>query len=302
MELKQLRYFVAVAEELHFGRAARRLFISQPALSFDIRRFEEQLGVQLLERNSKTVALTNAGHVLLGEARRLLQQAEEAERMTTRSAHGLAGRLRIGFVNSMLYRGLPEAVQRFEAEHPAVEIVLKEMNTAEQARALQQLQIDVGFAHWGHFPPEVQTSVLLSEAFVCCLPASHPLARRRRIELSKLAREPFILFPRGVSPHYHDQIIATCVEAGFSPQIRHEARLWQTVVTMVEFGMGIALVPQALARMQTTRVVFRPLVRNPFGSQVLQLTRADNDSPAARSFADYARRGLNAKAPYAPPA
>src|ERR1700759_4176027 len=152
MALKQLRYFIAVAEELHFGRAARRLVIARPVLSFDMRRFEEQLGVKLLERSNKAVALTNAGHVLLGEAQRLLQQAEEVAQVTTRSAHGLAGRLRIGFVNSMLYRGLPEAVQRFEADHPSVEVVLKEMNTAEQARALQQLNIDLGFAHWGHFP------------------------------------------------------------------------------------------------------------------------------------------------------
>jgi DNA-binding transcriptional LysR family regulator len=136
MDLKQLRYFVAVAEELHFGRAAQRLFISQPALSFDIRKFEERLGVQLLARTNKMVALTNAGQVLLDEARKLLQQAAEVERMTQRSAHGLAGRLRIGFVNSMLYRGLPRAVERFEADHPAVEIILREMNTSEQVHAI----------------------------------------------------------------------------------------------------------------------------------------------------------------------
>jgi DNA-binding transcriptional LysR family regulator len=153
VDLKQLRYFVAVAEELHFGRAAKRLFISQPALSFDIRKFEERLGVQLLARTNKTVSLTNAGQVLLGEARRLLLQANEAERMTVRSAHGLAGRLRIGFVNSMLYRGMPQAVKRFEADYPGVEIVLKEMNTSEQVHSIQRMQIDMGCAHWGNFRP-----------------------------------------------------------------------------------------------------------------------------------------------------
>lgn len=284
MELKQLRYFVAVAEELHFGRAARRLFISQPALSFDIRRFEEQLGVRLLERSNKSVSLTNAGRVLLDEARRLLQQAEEVAEITAQSAHGLAGRLRIGFVNSMLYRGLPEAVQRFESDHPSMEIVLKEMNTAEQTRALQQMQIDLGFAHWGHFPAEVESGVLTSEAFLCCLPTHHPLAKRRQIDLRRLSDEPFILFPRSVSPHYHDQIVATCVDAGFSPKIRHEARLFSTVVTMVEFEMGVALVPQALANMQTQRAVFKPLVRNPYSSQILWLTRSESDSEVAQSF------------------
>ncbi|SDD77392.1 LysR family transcriptional regulator [Paraburkholderia lycopersici] len=285
MELKQLRYFVAVAEELHFGRAARRLFISQPALSFDIRKFEEQLGVQLLERTNRAVALTNAGNVLLEEARRLLEQAEEVRCIAARSAHGLAGRLRIGFVNSMLYRGLPEAVRRFEVDHPAVEVVLREMNTAEQVQALQRLQIDLGFAHWGRFPAEVRSDVLFSEPFLCCLPEGHRLARKRRIELATLAREPFILFPRSVSPHYHDQIIATCVEAGFSPQIRHEARLWQTVVTMVEFGMGIALVPAALGAAGGARVVFRPLASNPYESQVLRLVRAGEANALAQGFA-----------------
>ncbi|QCP53522.1 LysR family transcriptional regulator [Trinickia violacea] len=285
MDLKQLRYFVAVAEELHFGRAAKRLFISQPALSFDIRKFEEQLGVQLLARTSKAVSLTNAGQVLLVEARRLLLQASEAERLTQRSAHGLAGRLRIGFVNSMLYRGLPRAVERFEADHPAVEIVLKEMNTQEQVQAILTMQIDMGCAHWGTFPAEVASEAIVSEPFVCCVPAAHPLARRRRIDLRALANEPFILFPRTAAPHYHDLIIAQCVSAGFSPQIRHEARLWQTVVTMVEFGMGVALVPSALRKMNNERVSFRPLAAAALESQVLLLRRADNAEPVVERFA-----------------
>ena len=122
------------------------------------------------------------------------------------------------------------------------------------------------------------------------MPADHRLAKRRRIDLSQLSRDPFILFPRAVSPHYHDQIIATCVDAGFSPTIRHEARLWQTVVTMVEFGMGVALVPQALAKAQSQRAVFRPLTRNPFPSQILRLTRAESYSDVTKSFVAFLRK------------
>ena len=129
MDLKQLRYFIAVAEELHFGRAAARLFISQPALSFDIKKLEEQLGIQLLVRNNKSVKLTNAGQVLLDEARSLLLQAEKVKRLTLLSAEGAVGQLRVGFVNSMLYRGLPRAMARFEAEQPNMEVLLMEMNT-----------------------------------------------------------------------------------------------------------------------------------------------------------------------------
>ncbi|CAJ0780843.1 Hca operon transcriptional activator HcaR [Ralstonia condita] len=287
MDLKQLRYFVAVAEELHFGRAAQRLFISQPALSFDIRKFEERLGVQLLARTNKNVALTNAGQVLLDEARKLLQQAAEVERLTQRSAHGLKGRLRIGFVNSMLYRGLPRAVERFEADHPAVEIILREMNTSEQVQGILRQQIDLGCAYWGTFPAEVVSTPLFSEPFVACLPVAHKLARRKRLGLEALAQEPFILFPRTVSPHYHDLIIAQCVDAGFSPVIRHEARLWQTVVTMVGFGMGVALVPKTLRHAGDSRVSFVPLTGARKESPVLSLRRAGDVEPVASRFLDY---------------
>jgi len=290
MELKQLRYFMAVAEELHFGRAAKRLCISQPALSFDIKKFEDQLGIQLLSRTNKLVSLTNAGQVLLSEARKLLQQAAQAERLAIRSAHGLAGRLRIGFVNSMLYRGLPQAVERFETDYPSVEIVLTEMNTSEQ------VQVDVGCAHWGHFPPDIVTAPIITEPFLCCLPSDHPLASRKVIDLRALSQDAFILFPRAVSPHYHDLIIALCVDAGFSPQIRHEVRLWQTVVTMVEFRMGVALVPQTLRSVGQGRVVYRPLKRNQVVSEVLSLLRAGSEESGAQLFVDYMTTAAQAMA------
>ncbi|WP_323120618.1 LysR family transcriptional regulator [Burkholderia alba] len=292
MDLKQLRYFVAVAEELHFGRAAKRLFISQPALSFDIRKFEDTLGVQLFARTSKSVALTNAGEVLLGEARRLLLQADEARRLTIRSASGLAGRLRIGFVNSMLYRGLPQAVRQFGADYPTVEIVLKEMNTHEQVQAMTRAQIDLGYAHWGSFPPDIAAETIFSEPFLCCLPAAHPLARGKRIALAALAKEPFILFPRDAAPHYHDLIIAQCVSAGFSPLIRHEARLWQTVLSMVEFEMGVALVPRVLQQVRNERLCYRPLRDNALESHTLQLRRAGAVEPVAERFAQYLRAAI----------
>ncbi|KVD76012.1 LysR family transcriptional regulator [Burkholderia ubonensis] len=294
MELKQLRYFVAVADELHFGRAAKRLFISQPALSFDIRKFEDALGVQLFARTSKSVALTNAGEVLLGEARRLLLQAAEAERLTVRSASGYAGRLRVGFVHSMLYRGLPDAVRRFEADHPGVEIVLSEMNTQAQVQAIQRGQIDLGYAHWGHFPPEVDSTPIHAEPFVCCLPAGHPLARRRQVALAALADEPFILFPRDAAPHYHDLIIAQCVNAGFSPLIRHEARLWQTILSTIEFGMGVALVPRVLQQVKSDRLAFRPLKDAPLESRTLELKRSGSAEPVALRFAEYLRASIEA--------
>ncbi|KAF1054439.1 MAG: HTH-type transcriptional regulator CatM [Stenotrophomonas maltophilia] len=245
MDLKQLRYFVAVAEELHFGRAAQRLCISQPALSFDIKRLEEQLGIQLLLRNNKSVRLTNAGQVLLDEARNLLLQAEQARRLVQRCAEGALGRLRVGFINSILYGGLPQTVARFEAQNPDVEVVLTEMNSADQALALQRGQIDIGFVNQGRLPSGLRSECVLSDPLLGCLPPGHRLAERERIDLAELSEEPYILFPRHASPHFHDRIIARCVEAGFSPRIRHEAHLWQTIIAMVGLGMGVALLPRS---------------------------------------------------------
>jgi DNA-binding transcriptional LysR family regulator len=246
MDFKQLRYFIAVAEELHFGRAAARLFISQPALSFDIKKLEEQLGVQLLLRNNKSVKLTAAGETLLTESRTLLVQLEQVKRQTLRASQGLSGRLRVGFVNSMLHRGLPAAVNQFQLENPGLEVVLVEMNTAEQAQALQRGQLDLGFVHWGRMAPGIASELLMSDTLVGCLPVTHPAANNEQIALSALKDDGFILFPRASSPHFHDLIVAQCVDAGFSPIIRHEARLWQTIITMVGLGMGVALVPRSL--------------------------------------------------------
>jgi DNA-binding transcriptional LysR family regulator len=284
MDLKQLRYFVAVAEELHFGRAAARLFISQPALSFDIKKLESQLEIQLFYRNNKSVSLTNAGQVLLNEARYLLLRAEQARRLTLRSAQGFAGRLSIGFVNSILHRGLPEAVKTFEANHPDTEIVLMEMNSAEQAQALLRGQIDIGFVHWSNFPDNICCELVFSEPFLCCLPTSHRLADQSRIDLAALAKDDFILFPRSVSPHYHDRIIARCVAAGFSPRIRHETRLWQTVVAMVAHEMGIALVPQTLALVWREGVRYCEIDSYGVRSEIHAIRLAVQPSAAAQSF------------------
>ncbi|MEJ8811650.1 LysR family transcriptional regulator [Variovorax ureilyticus] len=259
MELRHLRYFVVLAEELHFGRAARRLSISQPPLSVAIRQLEESVGARLFDRNSKEVRLTPAGHALLASARALLRQAEEAALEARDVSQGSAGRLRIGFVGAMLYRGLPQALRKFQAKHPAVRVTLSELNSGEQIAELLHDRLDFGFVHTSRMPAELRHVLLMSESFVVCLPVGHRLARRRTVPAASLRDEPFVLFSRNVSPDYHERILAICADAGFRPEVRHEVRHWLSVVSLVSQGMGVALVPNAMRHSALRGVAFRPL-------------------------------------------
>jgi DNA-binding transcriptional LysR family regulator len=259
MELRHLRYFIVLAEELHFGRAARRLAMSQPPLSVAIRQLEESIGARLFERNSKEVRLTPAGDAFQVSARQLLRQAEEAALQARDVSRGAAGRLRIGFVGAMLYRGLPQALGKFQARHPAVRITLAELNSGEQIAELLHDRMDVGFVHTSRMPAELSHALLVSEPFVVCLPVGHRLARRRTVALAGLREEPFVLFSRSASPDYHERILAICAGAGFRPEVRHEVRHWLSVVSLVSQGMGVALVPSAMRHAALRGAVFRAL-------------------------------------------
>jgi DNA-binding transcriptional LysR family regulator len=259
MELRHLRYFSVLADELHFGRAAERLAISQPPLSVAIRQLEDAVGARLFERNSKSVRLTPAGEALRASARRLLRQAEEAALEARDVAAGSAGRLRVGFVGAMLYRGLPQALRAFQAQHPAVRILLSELNSAEQLTELLHDRLDLGFMHTARLPQDLHARLLLTEPFVACLPVDHALAKRRTVQPADLRDEALVLFARASSPDYHERILSICAQAGFLPEVRHEVRHWLAVVSLVAQGLGVALVPQAMQRSALQGAVFRPL-------------------------------------------
>ncbi|HSV61049.1 MAG TPA: LysR family transcriptional regulator [Variovorax sp.] len=291
MELRHLRYFVVLAEELHFGRAARRLSISQPPLSVAIRQLEDSVRAQLFERNSKQVRLTPAGQALQQSARRLLRQAEEAALEARDVAQGLAGRLRIGFVGAMLYRGLPQALGKFQQEHQAVRVTLAELNSGEQIAELLHDRLDVGFVHTSRMPSELQHVLLMSEPFVACLPSEHRLARRRSIAPSLLRDEPFVLFARSVSPDYHERILAICADAGFRPEVRHEVRHWLSVVSLVSQGMGVALVPDAMRHAALRGAVFRPLESEAARSEAYCVWRKGPANAVVQGFLQAMRAG-----------
>ncbi len=278
MELRQLRYFVAVAEELHFGRAARRLAISQPPLSFNIARLEESLGYTLLRRSTREVQLTAAGQVFYREACRILSLADQAKTLGSRAAAGEAGSLRIGFVGAALLTPLAALLRQFDLDRPGLLVTVHELNSFEQIHALQREQIDFGILHPRSVPDGLHTQVLYREPFVCALPADHPLAAQKQIQLLALKDEPFVLFPRHFSPEYHDRIIALCMEAGFTPHIRYEVRANATVASLVAAGFGVAIVPQSVRRVAIDGLQFRPLAKNQAHSELIGAWRNGDDA------------------------
>ena len=259
MELRHLRYFLAVAEERHFGRAAQRLAITQPPLSLAIQQLEAELGARLLDRDPRGVRPTAAGLAFAEHARAILARSDEA-RLAAQEIHaGAAGRLRIGFVGALLYAGLTPAMQRFRQQHPRVALALTELNSQEQLDALVRDELDLGFVHTERVPDGLHSRRLRRDAFVCCVPADHRLAAQPAVALAELRDEPLALFSRQASPDYHARILAMCAAAGFHPRVRHEARHWLSVVALVGQGLAVAVLPQMLARAGLPGAVFRPL-------------------------------------------
>lgn len=246
MDVRQLRYFAVLAEEKHFGRAAKRLGMSQPPLSLAIRQIETELATPLFKRNSRNVELTPAGIVLQREVRLLLRQFDEAKAAVKAVADGKEGRLRVGFGGSMLYRGLPEIVDRFRKDNPGIDLLLTELNSVEQIAAIKRDEIDFGFVLDAKTAAGLNGFRFHSEPFVACVPAHHPAAKARTLKLDALRHDEFVLFSRNASPHYFESIVAMCVANGFAPDVKHEVRHWTSVVSFVESGMGVSLVPKTL--------------------------------------------------------
>ncbi|HEV8237676.1 MAG TPA: LysR substrate-binding domain-containing protein [Gemmatimonadaceae bacterium] len=262
MELRHLRYFVAVAEELHFGRAAERLNIAQPPLSRQIRDLERELGTPLFERGPRGAELTPAGRAFLPEARLTLAQAERAQRTAQRAAQGETGRLRVGFVDAATNSGiLPDVLGFFRMHLPAIGLSLFEMDPIQQAEALRDGRIDLGILQSPPADAErwLRVESVHAEPLVAALTRGHKLLTRTRLSLADFADEPFILFPRHVAPTLYDDIMARCRSARFTPRVVQEASGWHTVISLVSAGVGLAFVPQSLAESRQSGVVFRPV-------------------------------------------
>ncbi|HYI15411.1 MAG TPA: LysR family transcriptional regulator [Thermomicrobiales bacterium] len=284
VELRQLRYFVAVAEELHFGRAAERVGIAQPPLSQQIQRLEAELGVQLFIRNRRRVQLSEPGRVFLDEARATLQQAERAVEAVRRAGRGEAGRLRVGFVGSATFDVMPSILRRFREHYPAVELTLSELSTAQQVAALRDRQIDIGFIRPPFLANDLELEIIARESLVAVLPPGHRLAGNAPIRLADLAGEPFVLFPHSFGPGLHAQIVGACQRAGFNPLIAQEAIALPTIVSLVSVGIGVSLLPASIQHLPWDGVSYRPLADDSLQIELAIAWRRDDGSPVVRAF------------------
>ena len=284
MELRQLRYFVSVAEELHFGHAARRLRIAQPALSRQIQALERELEVMLLFRNRRRVQVTPAGQVFLERSRLLLSRAEDAIVAAQRVSEGTSGSLKLGFVGSATYDAIPSILRSFHQIAPQVELTLSEMTVHGQLEALAEKRIDLGFLR---LPPRTEGLVFRTvsrEALLIALPSSHPLAQLPLLRLSSLAGQPFVLYPDHPRPSWTEFIIGLCQQAGFRPTIAQRTVEIQTMLSLVAAGMGVSIVPACVSNIPRKDVVYRRLTRVRARTELLAAYRADDTSPVLRSF------------------
>ncbi len=259
VELRNLRQFVVLAEELHFGRAAERLHMTQPPLSKAIKHLEQEFGVRLFERDSKHVELTPLGHVLLAKAKETLLHAQGTAAFARAVAAGLAGRIDVGFTAVMLYRGLSAVIGRFGATHPEIEVCFQEVFSQRQIELIKTGSLDAGFINSPLPPQGLESLMVCKERYVACVPARHPLARCKSIQLSALKDEPFLLFARDASRAYHDQMMAMCATAGFQPNTRQFGGQILTLVALVAGGFGVTVIPESVGAAGLKGVAFVPL-------------------------------------------
>lgn len=290
-DLRQLRHFVAVAEQLHFGRAAAALHITQPPLSRSIRELEARVGATLLARTRRRVELTPEGARFLDEAKRLIAQLERAVHEVGHMASGAGGRLRLGFVSLADYGVLPELLKRYKAARPGVNLALREMLSPDQAAALAAGELEFGLLLPPVDAPGLEHLVMQRERFLAALPARHPLARRRRrVAVRALAGEAFVMAPREIAPGLYDAVAGLTARAGFAPRIAQEAIQMQTVLSLVSSGLGVALVPACLANLGRRGVAYREIA-DPHPRLDLWLAwRRGAQSAAGRDFLAHARR------------
>lgn len=288
MELRHLRYFIAVGEELHFGRAARRLNVSQPPVSQQIRNLEDEIGVELFKRDRRSVELTVAGKAMLPYARDIVSAASEMADIARAAATGTKGSLIVSFVHSASYSILPFIIKAFRSRYPDVALILREETAAEQVEQLVARRMDVGIARPIQFPAEIRTRTIVDEPFVLALPAHHSAAAVVRPLLKALEGEPFITFPRERAPAFYEAIMRICDEADFHPQEIQKVNTIHTALGLVGAGVGMAIVPASAMRIGSENVVFRLPADVNGRAHLVAAWHGDNEQPVVANFLEVA--------------
>ena len=280
MNLRSLRCFVAVAEELHFGRAAKRLAISQPPLTQHIKALEQELGALLFQRTKRSVRITTAGSALLDEARRLIAQADGLRAVVQRADSGHSGTLRAGFIPSSVFTDARRLYGKLSTAVPGVRVMWQEMSSTEQVEALQDDKIDLAFLHTPHPLPRLEARLIVRDPMVMAVPDRHPLARRKRVSLKSFAADDFILPLRHMSPIFYDSIIVACRASGITPTIPpHRPRNLLTVLSLVSAGAGVSVVHGTLAASGFPGVTFLKLQGKSPVAEVSAVWKPTNRSP-----------------------
>ncbi|MFP3494182.1 LysR substrate-binding domain-containing protein [Pseudomonas sp. SIMBA_059] len=293
MELRHLRYFIAVAEELHFGRAAQVLGISQPPLSQQIQALEQEVGARLFERTNRRVELSEAGRLFLQEARLVLAQVDKAADVARRAQSGELGELKIGFTSSAPFNSsIPQAIFAFRQAFPAVHLNLQEMSSTEVAESLVDESIQVGLMRPLPLPDSLGVIELMREPLVAVLNAGHPLVdgSERGLHLAQLAQEPFVFFPRTYGSGLYAQLLNLARDAGFSPHFAQEAGEAMTIIGLVAAGLGVSVLPASYQRIRIDGVVYRTLLDQEAVTAVWLVQRKGAQSPMAKAFVELLTR------------
>lgn len=276
METRHLKYFLTVAEELHFGRAAERLHIGQPGLSQQIQDLESELGVRLFERTSRRVALTYAGKTLVEEGRRAMAQLKQAEGFTRLAGNGEVGLLRIALTESANHAILSELLRHFRRRYPRVQLLIHRMTSQTQIEALRIGELDAGILRTPIDLDGLRTRVILRDRLGLLLPQNHALAARKTISLRALRNVPLLLYPAAPRPSWADFVMNICVQAGFKPRIVHEVNDSSTAVSFVAAGLGVTMVPESLSGLVRPGVVYRRVVGHKHATDLVLVHRRQN--------------------------
>jgi DNA-binding transcriptional LysR family regulator len=292
IDSRHLRYFVAVAEELNFRKAAERLHLAQPALTRQIQAMEMAMGVQLFERDKRHVALTSAGRAAFERSRQLLRDMDDLVLATQRAAKGEIGSLRVGFISFVAYEYLPAILRAFREKFPDVGVELHEFLVMQQFEMLLDGRIDVAVLRPLYKDSRIATKTIVRSRFVAALRADHPLLRKKSICMEDLSQEDFVSLPKRLGPSFHAQIMGFCSGAGFLPKVVHEASDAQAVVGLVGAGMGVAVVPESVAKLNTAGVEYRLVSGLPETAEIVLAWRSDNTSEVLKHFIQIGTRTM----------